>query len=106
MNILSIMLFISLISYNDTQHTRENMSNPYQLRQTLLAQAEGILMSRYQQRVDQIRFEQACIERTHDHGSIMEYRDNNGNPYIYPIPPTTEDIIAEAKKLYNFIKEK
>ena len=82
------------------------MSNPYQLRQTLLAQAERILVAKYQQRVDQIRFEQACIERTHDRGSIMEYTERNGDPYTYPTFPTTEDIIAEAIKLYNFIKEK
>ena len=82
------------------------MSNPYQLRQGLLGQAERILVSKYQQRVDQIRFEQACIERTRDHGSIVEYTERNGDPYVYPTFPTTEDIIAEAKKLYNFIKEK
>ena len=82
------------------------MSNPYQLRQTLLAQAERILVAKYQQRVDQIRFEQACIERTNDHGSIMEYTERNGNPYIYPTFPTTEDIIAEAEKLYAFVQKK
>ena len=88
-----ITLFISLISYNDTQHTGENMSNPYQMRQSLLAQAESILKERYYIKLDRIR---AMI----DQGEVKPSEANWGEP------PTTEEIILEAKKLYNFIKEK
>ena len=69
------------------------MSNPYQLRQSLLAQAEAILTARHYLELERVR---AMIDR-------KEVKPSEAD---WPNPPTSEEIILEAKKLYNFIKEK
>ena len=61
------------------------MSNPYALRQTLLDQAQKILENKYH-----------CeVQRCRDRGVACTLQ-----------PPTTEDIIAEAEKLYAFVQKK
>jgi hypothetical protein len=69
------------------------MSNPYQLRQGLLAQAEAILKEGHYLKLEKTR---TMIDR----GEVKPSEAH------WPLPPSTEDIIAEAKKLYSFIKEK
>ena len=59
--------------------------NPYELRQSLLGQAQSILEMKYHAAVDKA--------------------ERNKQP-ITAVPPTTEDIIAEAKKLYSFVQTK
>ena len=73
-------------------------ATPYELRAQLLKQAEGILMVRYHQSHERVR-ESIHIELKRDpafdHTSVA-----------YPEMPTTEDIIAEAEKLYRFVQTK
>ena len=78
-----------------TLHTGENMSGntPYTLRAGLLSQAEQILTHRYHQEYDRIRY--LCDRDMVDLKTI-----------IWPAPPTTEDIISEAEKLYRFVQTK
>jgi len=73
-------------------------ATPYELRAQLLKQAEQILMFRYQRTYDTIR------ENTH----ITLQKDSNFDHTAveYPSMPTTEDIIAEAEKLYKFVQTK
>ena len=73
-------------------------ATPYELRAQLLKQAEQILMFRYQRTYDTIR------ENTH----ITLQKDSNFDhtAVVYPAMPTTEDIIAEAEKLYKFVQTK
>ena len=73
-------------------------ATPYELRAQLLKQAEQILMFRYQRKYDTIR------ENTH-----IELQKNPDFPHQkveYPESPSTEDIIAEAEKLYKFVQTK
>ena len=61
--------------------------NGYQLRQELLGMATGIVVDRHQRLFD---------------NEVMKPEGNRN-----PIPPyTTEDVIAEAEKLYAFVKKK
>ena len=60
-------------------------SNPYELRQALLDQAQKILENKYHCEV------RICERR----GIACTVK-----------PPTTEDIIAEAEKLYAFVQKK
>ena len=60
-------------------------SNPYELRQTLLDQAQKILEHRYH----------CTVQKCKDRGTACDAE-----------PPTTEDIIAEAEKLYTFVQKK
>jgi hypothetical protein len=69
------------------------MSNPYELRQSLLAQANAILKEEHYLKLE--------ITRT-----MIERGEMKPSEADWPLPPSTEEIIAEAKKLYNFIKEK
>ena len=73
-------------------------ATPYELRAQLLKQAEQILMYRYQRRYDTIR-ENMHIELqknpAFDHTKVS-----------IPDSPSTEDIIAEAEKLYKFVQTK
>lgn len=73
-------------------------ATPYELRAQLLKQAEGILMMRYQNDEQRIR-ENVHLslgkDPTFDHTNVA-----------YPTMPTTEDIIAEAEKLYKFVQTK
>ena len=73
-------------------------ATPYELRAQLLKQAEHILMFRYQRKYDTIR------ENTH---ISMQKNPNFDHVNVeYPESPTTEDIIAEAEKLYKFVQTK
>ena len=73
-------------------------ATPYELRAQLLKQAEGILMSRYHQCIDRLR-ENVQI-------SISKDPDFDHSSVVFPQGPTTEDIIAEAEKLYKFVQTK
>lgn len=73
-------------------------ATPYELRAQLLKQAEQILMYRYQRLYDTIR-ENVHIELQKDPAF-------NHTDVHYPESPTTEDIIAEAEKLYRFVQTK
>ncbi len=60
-------------------------SNGYELRTGLLGQAQKILENKYH-----------CeVQRCRDRGIACDIQ-----------PPTTEDIIAEAEKLYAFVQKK
>ena len=73
-------------------------SNPYELRASLLGQAEGILMQRYQTENDKVT--------NHIHLSLERDKTFDVNTVVYPTFPTTDDIIAEAEKLYSFVQKK
>lgn len=64
--------------------------NPYTLRADLLHQAQGILLNQYHQEYERIRY--LCDKNLADPTTV-----------IWPEFPTTEDIIAEAEKLYRFV---
>jgi hypothetical protein len=72
--------------------------NPYALRASLLQQAEGILMQRWQTENDRVR-ESLHLKRDADPSF-------NIDTVVYPKFPTTEDIISEAEKLYSFVQKK
>jgi len=73
-------------------------ATPYELRAQLLKQAEGILMMRHQN----------VFERTRENMHIQLQKDPqyDHTTVQYPEMPTTEDIIAEAEKLYRFVQTK
>lgn len=73
-------------------------ATPYELRAQLLKQAEQILMYRFQREYDTIR------ENTHI--TLQKNPDFDHTDVSYPSMPTTEDIIAEAEKLYKFVQTK
>lgn len=73
-------------------------NNPYALRANLLSQAEGILMQRYQMEHEKVR--------NHMHLSLERDKTFDVNTVTYPVFPTTDDIIAEAEKLYSFVQKK
>ena len=73
-------------------------ATPYELRARLLQQAEGILMTRYQIEHHKVR-ENLHMKRDKDPSIDID-------SVSYPSYPTTEDIIEEAKKLYNFVQTK
>ena len=73
-------------------------NNPYTLRAGLLAQAEGILMQRYQTEHDKVT--------NHMHLNLERDKTFDVNTVTYPVFPTTEDIITEAEKLYGFVQRK
>lgn len=73
-------------------------ATPYELRAQLLQQAEKILMYRFQRKYDTIR------ENTHI--ALQKNPDFDHVSVNYPEMPTTEDIIAEAEKLYKFVQTK
>ena len=68
-------------------------SNPFSLRAGLLTQAEGILHARYQQSYERLRY-------------LCDRDMVNPKTVTWPDPPKTEDIIAEAEKLYKFVQTK
>jgi len=75
-------------------HTGGNMSgNPYALRADLLNQAQGILLNQYHQEYEKIRY--LCDRNLIDIKTVT-----------WPTPPTTEDIVVEADKLYKFVQTK
>ena len=67
--------------------------NPYTLRAGLLSQAQGILQNQYHQELERIRY--LCDRDLLDATTVT-----------WPTMPTTEDIIAEADKLYKFVQTK
>ena len=68
----------------------------YHLRKALLEQAQAILHCQYKAKIEAIHVQ---IDANKRHA--ME------TPTIlFPVAPTTEEIIVEAKKLYEFIKTK
>ena len=67
--------------------------NPYSLRAGLLSQAEGILNNRYHNEYEKIRY--VCDRNIIDIQTVT-----------WPTPPTTDDIVAEADKLYKFVQTK
>ena len=67
--------------------------SPYTLRAGLLGQAEKILTCRYHQEYDRMRY--LCDRDLVDPKTIH-----------WPAPPTTEEIISEAEKLYKFVQTK
>ena len=73
-------------------------NNPYSLRAGLLSQAEGILMQRWQIENDRVR-ESLHLKRDRDPSFDID-------SVVFPKFPTTEQIIAEAEKLYSFIQKK
>tara|TARA_R110001583_G_scaffold77239_1_gene210407 strand:- start:163 stop:351 length:189 start_codon:yes stop_codon:yes gene_type:complete len=60
-------------------------SNPYELRQALLSQAQKILEHQYH----------AAVAQSDRRGIACNAK-----------PPTTEEIISEAEKLYTFVQKK
>tara|TARA_B100000287_G_scaffold405620_1_gene429344 strand:- start:586 stop:798 length:213 start_codon:yes stop_codon:yes gene_type:complete len=68
-------------------------TNPYSLRAGLLSQAEQILNHRYHSEYEKTRW--LCDRNLIDPKSVK-----------WPVPPTSEDIIAEAEKLYKFVQTK
>ena len=69
------------------------MSNAYTIRAGLLSQAEGILMGNYHNEYERLRY--LCDRDLVDPKTIT-----------WPKPPTTEDILVEAEKLYKFVQTK
>ena len=67
--------------------------NPYDLRAGLLGQAQNILDHKYHSEVEAIR-------RSVEFGII------DPKTVTWPNPPTSDDIITEAKKLYKFVQTK
>lgn len=66
---------------------------PYALRAGLLSQAEKILTHKYHQEYDKIRY-------------LCDRDPELLKTATWPTPPSTEDIIAEAEKLYKFVQTK
>ena len=68
-------------------------NNPYELRAGLLRQTADILTHQFHAKVDDIRFRV-------EHGAI------DANNVQWPEPPSADDIIKEARKLYEFVQTK
>ena len=71
-------------------------STPYEMRQGLLSQAQHILSEKYRSAVEAVRIKQDHLIRTGSDPSSVQF----------PLPPTSEEIIAEAEKLYKFVCKK
>ena len=67
--------------------------NPYDLRAGLLGQAQNILDHKYHCAVDELK-------------QKIELNLIDPKTVLWPEPPTTEDIIQEASKLYKFVQTK
>ena len=74
-----------LDTFTHITHTEKIMASGYELRTGLLGQAQKILEHRFHSLVEQ------CARK----GIACNAE-----------PPTTEDIIAEAEKLYAFVQKK
>tara|TARA_B100000242_G_scaffold258262_1_gene202493 strand:- start:819 stop:1031 length:213 start_codon:yes stop_codon:yes gene_type:complete len=68
-------------------------SNPYELRAGLLGQAEGILTHRYHAENERLRY-------------LCDTHKMDAKTVNWPNPPTSDQIIAEAEKLYAFVQKK
>ena len=69
-------------------------TNPYALRAGLLKQAEDIITHRYHAENERLRY--LC-----DTDKIVDFKT-----VTWPEPPTTEEVLAEAEKLYSFVQKK
>ena len=67
--------------------------NPYDLRAGLLSQAQGILQNQYHQENERLRY--LCDRNLLDPKTVT-----------WPKMPTSDEIIAEADKLYQFVQTK
>jgi len=65
-------------------------NNPYGLRAGLLGQAQAILNDRYHSELETIRRK-------------IELDIIDPKLVVWPTPPGSDDIIAEANKLYKFV---
>jgi len=65
-------------------------NTPYSLRAGLLSQAEHILMTKYQTEYEKVRY-------------LLDRDLIDPKAVAWPKAPTTEEILAEAEKLYKFI---
>lgn len=68
-------------------------SKPFELRAGLLGQAQDILIGQYHQEYERLRY--LCDRDLIDPKTVN-----------WPKMPTTEEILAEAEKLYKFIQTK
>ena len=68
-------------------------ANPYGLRAGLLGQAQGILDHKFHSQIDELR-------------QKIELGIIDPKTVVWPEPPSTEDIIHEASKLYKFVQTK
>ena len=68
-------------------------SNPYQLRAGLLEQAEKILTYRYHAENERLRY-------------LCDTDKIDAKTVEWPNPPTSDQIITEAEKLYTFVQKK
>ena len=73
-------------------------ATPYELRAQLLKQAEGLLIHKFRTEYD--------LVRENIHISLKKDPTFDHTTVTYPEIPTTEDIIAEAEKLYKFVQTK
>jgi len=69
------------------------MSNPYALRASLLKQAQDLLDHAYHASIDNSRY-------LIDSGLV------DVKTVTWPEPPTTEEVLFEAEKLYSFVQKK
>ena len=69
------------------------MSNPYHLRKDLLNQAQDILTHRFHAETDKLKY-------------LCDTNKLRADDVVWPIPPSTEAVIAEAEKLFSFIQKK
>lgn len=67
--------------------------NPYTTRAGLLGQAEHILNNKFNFEKDKLYL-------------LIDKTGKSPNDVKWPEPPTTEEIIAEAEKLYQFVNKK
>ena len=67
--------------------------NPYDLRAGLLGQAQAILQNQYHQEYERLRY--LCDRDLLDLKTVT-----------WPTMPTSDEIIAEAEKLYKFVQTK
>ena len=68
-------------------------ANPYEIRQGLLGQAEAILNHKFNNEHNKWLF-------------LLDKGVLNPKTVTWPGPPTTEEIILEAEKLYQFVQTK
>lgn len=66
---------------------------PFELRAGLLSQAEHIVITKYQTEMERLRF-------------LLDRNMINPTDITWPTCPGTHEIIAEAQKLYEFVKTK
>ena len=68
-------------------------SNAYELRQGLLSQAQGILSDKFNAEYNRAMF-------------LLDVGVLNPKTITWPEPPSSDEIITEAEKLYKFVQTK